>query len=146
MQEKTPSNARTTSMLVVHIDITDRPDLETLQTLTKTNRVEQLGDQLGLVDAPVLRAWGVEVSEQSIDRRLHDRHLLELDLGVRAYNVLDRAGIKTIGDLVEKTEEEISRIRSIGEPTVAEIKDALARQGLQLASVPKSTPTDPRTA
>jgi DNA-directed RNA polymerase subunit alpha len=54
------------------------------------------------------------------------------DLSVRAYNSLIREGIHTIGDLVEKTQEELSGMRTIGPKTLDEIKDELAKAGYSL--------------
>jgi DNA-directed RNA polymerase subunit alpha len=56
----------------------------------------------------------------------------ELDLGTRAWNCLQRAGIETVADLIDKTEPEIAAIPNLGVKTIAEIKEALIEQGLFL--------------
>lgn len=61
------------------------------------------------------------------------RPLEELDLGVRAFNSLKRDGINTIGELVEKSEEEIIRIRNLGTKSLTEIKEKLEEMELSLA-------------
>ena len=55
-----------------------------------------------------------------------------LDLTVRAYNCLRRAGIRSLGDLVKKTPDDLLSIRAMGRTTVRVIQDALAPQGLHL--------------
>ena len=55
----------------------------------------------------------------------------ELELGVRSYNCLKRAGIQTIGDLVQKSENELSAIPNFGRKSIEEVKETLrvARPG-----------------
>lgn len=54
----------------------------------------------------------------------------ELDLTVRSYNCLKRAGINTVKDLTGKTENEIMKIRNLGMKSFKEIKDILEGKGL----------------
>lgn len=67
----------------------------------------------------------------------------ELDIGVRAYNALKRWGIETIGDLVEKTENELKYLPTVGKMSIEEIKEGLAERGLALRSE-ETPPTTPR--
>ena len=55
-----------------------------------------------------------------------------LDLTVRAYNCLERAGIGTLGELVKKTPDDLLSIRAMGRTTLRVIQDALADRGLHL--------------
>ncbi|MEW6740693.1 MAG: DNA-directed RNA polymerase subunit alpha [Nitrospirota bacterium] len=54
----------------------------------------------------------------------------ELELSVRAYNCLKNANIKTIGDLVQKTEHEMLRTKNFGRKSLNEIKEILVGMGL----------------
>ena len=54
----------------------------------------------------------------------------ELELGVRSYNCLKRAGIQTIGDLVQKSENELSAIPNFGRKSIEEVKETLRVRGL----------------
>lgn len=54
----------------------------------------------------------------------------ELELSVRAYNCLKNANIKTIGDLVQKTEHEMLRTKNFGRKSLNEIKEILLSMGL----------------
>lgn len=56
----------------------------------------------------------------------------ELDLGVRSNNCLRRAGINTVGELVQKTEEDLMKVRNLGSKSLEEIKKKLNEFGLSL--------------
>lgn len=55
----------------------------------------------------------------------------ELDFSVRAYNCLKRANINTLGDLTEKTESEMMRIRNLGKKSLKEVMDKIKELGLK---------------
>ena len=56
----------------------------------------------------------------------------ELELGVRSYNCLKRAGIQTVGDLVQKSESELAAIPNFGRKSIEEVKETLDARGLAL--------------
>jgi DNA-directed RNA polymerase subunit alpha len=60
------------------------------------------------------------------------KNIDELELSVRAYNCLKNANIKTIADLVQKTENEMLRTKNFGRRSLNEIKDILGTMGLHL--------------
>jgi DNA-directed RNA polymerase subunit alpha len=65
--------------------------------------------------------------------RIHDllqRNVEELELSVRSSNCLRTAEIKTIGDLVKKTESEMLKFRNFGRKSLKEISDILSSMGL----------------
>jgi DNA-directed RNA polymerase subunit alpha len=69
------------------------------------------------------------------DERVLDqlnRSVDELELSVRSYNCLKNANIKTIYDLVTKTEPEMLKTKNFGRKSLNEIKDILAEMGLSL--------------
>lgn len=59
-----------------------------------------------------------------------DKSIEELELSVRSYNCLEAAGIKTIRDLVQKTEGEMLKYRNFGRKSLSEIKQILKEMGL----------------
>jgi DNA-directed RNA polymerase subunit alpha len=61
-----------------------------------------------------------------------DRLIEELEIGVRAYNCLKRAGIQTVGDLVQRSESELNAIPNFGKRSTEEVKEALTALGLSL--------------
>ena len=56
----------------------------------------------------------------------------ELELGVRSYNCLKRAGIQTVGELVEKSESELNAIPNFGRKSIEEVIETLDARGLAL--------------
>jgi DNA-directed RNA polymerase subunit alpha len=77
-----------------------------------------------------------EEEEEEVDRdaeRMFDnlkRSVEELELSVRSYNCLKNADIKTIADLVQKTEAEMLKTKNFGRKSLNEIKEILAEMGL----------------
>ncbi len=67
---------------------------------------------------------GTKVMEQTIE---------DLELSVRSYNCLKRAGINTVAELVQKTEEDMMKVRNLGRKSLDEVKKKLAELGLSLA-------------
>ena len=57
----------------------------------------------------------------------------ELDLSVRSFNCLKRAGINTVEDLVSKSEDEMMKVRNLGRKSLEEVINKLAMMGLHLA-------------
>jgi len=60
------------------------------------------------------------------------RSIDELELSVRSYNCLKNADIKSIGDLVQKSEAEMLKTKNFGRKSLTEIKELLAEMGLSL--------------
>jgi DNA-directed RNA polymerase subunit alpha len=76
------------------------------------------------------------------------RSVDELELSVRSANCLQQANIKTIGDLVQKTEAEMLKTKNFGRKSLKEIKEILAEMGLSLGMKlenwpPKTMPAAP---
>ncbi len=61
-------------------------------------------------------------TETASDDRMLDRTIEELDLSVRSYNCLKRAGINTVFDLTEKTEPEMMKVRNLGRKSLEEVE------------------------
>jgi DNA-directed RNA polymerase subunit alpha len=77
-----------------------------------------------------------EEEEEEVDRdaeRMYDnlkRSVEELELSVRSYNCLKNADIKTIGELVQRTEAEMLKTKNFGRKSLNEIKEILSEMGL----------------
>ena len=63
---------------------------------------------------------------------MHDILIEELELGVRSYNCLKRAGIQTVGDLIAKSEGELNAIPNFGKKSIDEVIETLHARGLGL--------------
>jgi DNA-directed RNA polymerase subunit alpha len=70
-------------------------------------------------------------TEEEINPALY-KAVDELELSVRSYNCLKAANIRTVAELVQKTENEILKYRNFGRKSLVEIKELLDRMGLSL--------------
>ena len=61
-----------------------------------------------------------------------EKKIEDLDLSVRSYNCLKRAGINTVGELTQKSEEEMMRVRNLGRKSLKEVIQKLREIGLDL--------------
>lgn len=73
----------------------------------------------------------VEKEEEERDKVL-DTTIEELELSVRSSNCLKRAGINTVNELINKTEEDLMKVRNLGKKSLQEIKEKLAELELSL--------------
>jgi len=80
-------------------------------------------DALGELDSDILQATANDHLDKSVE---------ELELSVRSYNCLKNANIRTIRELVEKTEPEMLRTKNFGRKSLNEIKEILKSMGLGL--------------
>lgn len=71
----------------------------------------------------------VEVSEGPVVHATH-KMIEDLELSVRSYNCLKRAGIATVDELTQKTEEEMIHVRNLGKKSLQEVKDKIKELGL----------------
>ena len=83
--------------------------------------------------APERRA-AVENVVPAVDGTNLDMSIDDLDLSVRSFNCLKRAGVNTVGDLVNKTEEEMIKVRNLGRKSLEEVIYKLNSLGLSLKS------------
>jgi len=104
--------------------------IKSLAIFTDADRVEELTardafDTVGAGADPLLPGAGPATDGD-------DRLIEELEVGVRAYNCLKRAGIQTVGDLVQRSESELNAIPNFGRRSTEEVIDALHQLGLSL--------------
>jgi DNA-directed RNA polymerase subunit alpha len=72
--------------------------------------------------------------EETKKEKVLEMTIEELDLSVRSYNCLKRAGINTVEDLTNRTEEEMMKVRNLGRKSLEEVLQKLQVLGLSLAS------------
>ena len=91
---------------------------------------EHLSLFVGLTD----QVASVTFADQEDDKKGQalDMTIEELDLSVRAYNCLKRAGINTIGELVQRNQEDMMKVRNLGRKSLEEVEQKLAGLGLAL--------------
>lgn len=102
--------------------------IQSLAIFTDPERVKWLtGDGGGLGGA-------VEAEAGEAAGEMDDILIEELELGVRSYNCLKRAGIQTVGDLLKKSESELNAIPNFGRKSIEEVIETLEARGLSLRS------------
>jgi len=70
--------------------------------------------------------------EENKKEKVLELSIEELDLSVRSYNCLKRAGINTVDDLANKTDEDMMKVRNLGRKSLEEVLNKLAELGLSL--------------
>lgn len=99
------------------ISLASRILIEHFEILADLNEIaDETGLMISKLEDPSLKAL-----ETSID---------DLDLSVRAYNCLKRAGMTTVQDLTDKTENEMMKIRNLGKKSLKEVIDKVKSLGL----------------
>ena len=71
------------------------------------------------------------VVEDNTDQQL-EKTIEEMDLSLRSFNCLKRAGFDTVSDIVEKSEPELKSIKNFGKKSLEEVKDKVHEMGLSL--------------
>jgi DNA-directed RNA polymerase subunit alpha len=104
-------------------------DADRLEALQAAGLGDGYGPDLGEMGAPGLA--GPASTGRSPDG-MDDILIEELELGVRSYNCLKRAGIQTVGDLLQKSESELNAIPNFGRKSIEEVIETLKSRGLDL--------------
>jgi DNA-directed RNA polymerase subunit alpha len=94
--------------------------------------IDHLQTVIDLSEAKVDEDFMVERKAEETNRNL-EKPIEDLDLSVRSYNCLKRAGINTLGELIEKSEEDMMRVRNLGKKSLKEVKQKLEEMNLSLA-------------
>lgn len=96
--------------------------LERAQQIMDEQEAEKL--RIALDEDELMRAGG----KGNLDSILID----EMELSVRSFNCLRRGGVRTVGDLVSMTHEELMNIRNLGRKCLEEIEQTIKQMGLKL--------------
>ena len=92
-----------------------------IEHLNIITNLSEIADTTGIMNAK---------QEDSKMKKL-ETSIDDLDFSVRAYNCLKRAGINTLGDLTEKSEMEMMKIRNLGKKSLKEVIDKIKDMGLK---------------
>ncbi|HIX43625.1 MAG TPA: DNA-directed RNA polymerase subunit alpha, partial [Candidatus Kurthia intestinigallinarum] len=92
---------------------------------------EHLNIFVGLTDEAQTAEIMVEKEEDQKEKVL-EMTIEELDLSVRSYNCLKRAGINTVLELANKSEDDMMKVRNLGRKSLEEVKAKLEELGLGL--------------
>ncbi len=94
-----------------------------------------LSEHLSLFTNLTEHVPGVEImveKEEDKKEKILEMTIEELDLSVRSYNCLKRAGINTVDELVQRNEEEMMKVRNLGRKSLEEVQQKLLALGLTL--------------
>jgi DNA-directed RNA polymerase subunit alpha len=113
--------------------------IKTLAIFTDAERVEELTAREAIA-APLPGGDGLagiggggDSVGSAANNGLDEILIEELELGVRSYNCLKRAGVQTVGDLVRKTHSELNAIPNFGSKSIEEVIETLQARGLDLS-------------
>jgi DNA-directed RNA polymerase subunit alpha len=107
--------------------------ISSLAIFTDADRLEQLrGSDNGLAGGDAGAAGAIPAGRSD---GMDDILIEELELGVRSYNCLKRAGVQTVGDLLQKSESELNAIPNFGRKSIEEVIETLKARGLDLRAV-----------
>ena len=119
----------------------DKLTLEVLTNGTITSReavslaAKILNEHLNLFVELSDRAKKAEIMverEETIKEKVLEMTIEELDMSVRSFNCLKRAGIDTVEDLINRTEEDMIKVRNLGKKSLEEVIAKLHSLGLEL--------------
>jgi DNA-directed RNA polymerase subunit alpha len=106
--------------------------IKTLAIFTDADRVEELTAREQAAALPAEALTGQSGDGVGSNDGLDEILIEELELGVRSYNCLKRAGVQTVGDLVRKTRSELNAIPNFGQKSIEEVIETLHSRGLDL--------------
>ena len=90
------------------------------------NHFVDLSDEVSTADI-------IEKKEDTGKEEVLERTIEELDLSVRAFNCLKRAGVNTVGDLISKSPDEMMKVRNLGKKSLEEVMSKLESLGFNLS-------------
>ena len=119
-------NVNVASFDKLEIEVTTNGSITAKEALAIASKmmIEHLNVVVELSEKASETDYMVEAEDDTQNRRL-EMTIDELDLTVRSYNCLKRAGINTVLQLSEKTEEDMIKVRNLGRKSLKEIKEKL---------------------
>ncbi len=127
--------------------VEDSADLDKLLLEVETNGSISPQDAIGMAARMMIDHLNVVVELSELDpehsymmeretaqnSQILEMQIEDLDLSVRSYNCLKRAGINTVDELTRKSEEDMMKVRNLGKKSLKEVKVKLNDLGLSLA-------------
>ena len=116
------------------LDVTTDRTMMPEETVSLAARILQTHLQLFMHMDTSVKEQGAAVANQEAGRDELNKSIDELELSVRSYNCLKRAGINTVEDLCTKTMDDLMKVRNMGRKSLDEILNKLESMGLFLSS------------
>ena len=89
-----------------------------------------LDEVLTVSDLELEESFMVQKPQVEDVKKVNTMMIEDLDLSVRSYNCLKRAGIQTVDELTQKTEDEMMHVKNLGKKSLKEVKDKMYQLGL----------------
>jgi DNA-directed RNA polymerase subunit alpha len=117
--------------LIIEVYTNGSIDPQEAIALSAKMLTEHLQNFVDLNDRAKMAEFMVE-SEEDTKNKILEMSIEDLDLSVRSYNCLKRAGINTVQELANQTEEDMMKVRNLGRKSLKEVKDKLNELSLGL--------------
>ena len=124
-------NVNVASFDKLEIEVTTNGSISAKEALAIASKmmIEHLEVVVELSEKASTSNYMIEAEDEAQNRRL-EMTIDELDLSVRSYNCLKRAGLNTVAELTAKSEEDMIKVRNLGRKSLKEIKEKLEALGL----------------
>ncbi|TGY64285.1 DNA-directed RNA polymerase subunit alpha [Dubosiella muris] len=116
----------------VHIKLTTDGTVTPLQAIAEAADIliDQLDELVPLANLSLEESFTVQQPQVEDAQKTNTMMIEDLDLSVRSYNCLKRAGIQTVEELTQKTEDEMMHVKNLGKKSLKEVKDKMYQLGL----------------
>lgn len=116
----------------VHINVTTDGTITPLQAISQAAKicVENLDVVIPVSDLELEESFMIQKPVVEDVKKVNTMMIEDLDLSVRSYNCLKRAGIQTVDELTQKTEDEMMHVKNLGKKSLKEVKDKMYQLGL----------------
>ena len=120
----------------VHINVTTDGAITPLHAISEAAGIlmSALDQIVPLADLKLEECFTVQLPQAEENAKPATQMIEDLDLSVRSYNCLKRAGIQTGEELTQKTEDEMMHVKNLGKKSLKEVKDKMTQLGLSFKS------------
>lgn len=120
----------------VHINVTTDGAITPLHAVSEAAGIlmSALDQIVPLADLKLEECFTVQLPQAEENMKPATQMIEDLDLSVRSYNCLKRAGIQTVEELTQKTEDEMMHVKNLGKKSLKEVKDKMTQLGLSFKS------------
>lgn len=116
----------------VHINLTTNGTITPLQAVSEAADflIKELDEIVPLANLSLEESFTMQQPQVEDAKKTNTMMIEDLDLSVRSYNCLKRAGIQTVEELTQKTEDEMMHVKNLGKKSLKEVKDKMYQLGL----------------
>ena len=118
---------------LIALAVKEKDNFETVTVKAKVARKDANGKRVKeVVDGKRVTVFDEVEKEDNEKEKVLEMNIDELELSVRSYNCLKRAGINTVEELCNKTSEDMMKVRNLGRKSLEEVLAKLKELGLSL--------------